>query len=250
MNKERYRKNGENMKNIKIGTCIHNDETFNFNFATDLSAHRKLMFVNYVVNSIVNEDRYDFIVKDLIFDFGIVEIMTDIDTSFIHVKDEDENDINPIVFIEPFLEETNVVDIVKANMEIGLLDELSDAVNKSIEYRTGIHPSPIADSISSLLSTLEKKINEVDLDSVMSMATKLSGITGDLTVDNIVKAYMDSDMHKKNLEDVAKSKINRTEIAENLDKAIKEVNEENKIKTTKKTTKNKAKVESEENTNG
>lgn len=229
------------MKNIKTGTYFNyaNDETYNFEFATDLSAHRKLMFVNYVVNSIIDEDRYDYIVKDLIFDFGLIFIMTDINTSFINQTDDDNNPINPIIFIEQFLEDTNVVDIVKANMEVGLLDELNDAVDKSIEYRTGIHPSPIADSLASLLSTLEKKIGEVDLSSAMEMAQKFAGMTDEFNMDNIMKAYMDSDIHKINLEEIAKAKTERTEIAENLDKAIKEVNEENKTK--KKSTKSKSK---------
>ena len=231
------------MKNIKTGTYFYNDESCNFNFATDLSAYRKLMFVNYVVNSLIDEDRYDFIVKDLVFDFGLVAIMTDIDTSFINKMDDDNNPINPIIFIEPFLEETNVVDIVKANMEIGLLEELNDAVNKSIEYRTGIHHSSIADSITSLISTLEKKINEVDLSSAMEMAQKFAGMTDGFNLDNVMKAYMESDIHKGNLEEIAKAKADRTEIAENLDKAIKEVVNENKVKSTKKTTKSKSKVE-------
>ena len=194
------------MKNIKTGTYFYNDESYNFDFATNLSAYRKMMFVNYVVNSIVDEDRYDYIVKDLIFDFGLVALMTDIDTSFINSTDEDGDPINPIVFIEPFLEETNIVDIIKANMEVGLLDELNEAVDKSIEYRTGIHTSPIADSLASLFSTIEKKISEVDLGSAMEMAQKFAGMTDEFNLDNVLKAYMDSDIHKKNLEEIAESK--------------------------------------------
>lgn len=232
------------MKNIKTGAYEYNDETYNFNFATDLSAYRKMMFVNYVVNSIVDEDRYDSIVRDMIFDFGIIAIFTDIDTSFINVVDNDGNTINPIIFIEQFLEETNIVDIVKANVKVGLLDELNKAIDKSIEYRTGIHPSPIANSLASLLSTLEKKINEVDLSSAMDMIQKFAEMTGELTPESIVNAYIDSDSHKSNIEEIAKAKAERTKIAENLDKAIKEVNKENK---TKKAKKSKSETETIEN---
>ena len=228
------------MKNIKTGAYINytNDESYSFNFATDLSAYRKMMFVNYVVDSLIDEDRYDSIVKDLVFDFGLVALMTDIDTSFINVKDEDGNSINPIIFIEPFLEETNAVDIIKANMEIGLLDELNDAVNKSIEYRTGIHPSPIADSLASLFSTIEKKINEFDMSNAMEMAQKLAGMTDEFNLDNLVNAYMNSDVHKANLEEIAetkvgkknkKSKKNEIKIDENLGEAIRSVVKENKV---------------------
>ena len=178
------------MKNIKTGTYINysNDESYNFNFATDLSAYRKMMFVNYVVNSLVDDERYDSIVKDLIFDFGLLSILTDIDTSFINQEDDEDNSINPIIFIEQFLDETNVVDIVKANMVDGLLDELNKAVDKSIEYRTGIHPSPLNDALASLVYTLEKKVNEFDMSGSMEMVQKLDSITGDLTIDNVVNA--------------------------------------------------------------
>lgn len=224
------------MKNIKTGTYINytNDESYNFNFATDLSAYRKMMFVNYVVNSLVDDDRYDSIVRDLIFDFGLASILTNIDTSFINQKDDEGNPINPIIFIERFLEETNIVDIVKANMKSGLLEELNKAVDRSIEYKTGIHPSPIADALASLVNTFEKKVNEFDMSGAMEMVQKFAGMTGDLTVDNVVNAYVNSDMHKKNLKEVAESKKskgnkkNEVKISEGLGEAIRTVIEENK----------------------
>ena len=224
------------MKNIKIGTYFRNDETYNFNFATDLSAFEKTVFVRTVVDTLVSDDAYDSIIRDMIFDFAIVMLFTDIDTSFTKVVDDDGEEISALIPIEQFLEETNVVDIVKTNMEVGLLDELNNAVDKSIEYRTGIHPSPIADSIASLLSVLEKKVAEFDMGGMMEMAQKFVGMTGELTPESIVNAYIDSDMHKKNLEEIAeskkskKSKKNKIEIDESLSEAIITVIEESKTK--------------------
>lgn len=206
------------MKNIKTGTYINytNNETYNFNFATDLSAYRKMMFVNYVVNSLVDDERYDSIVKDLVFDFGLVSLLTDIDTSLIDETDDENKPINPIIPIEQFLEETNVADVVKANMVDGLLDELNKAVDKSIEYRTGIHPTPLNDALASLVNTLEKKVKEYDMSGAMEMVQKFAGMTGDFTLDNVVKAYMNSDMHKKNLEDIAESKKDGVKVTEKV----------------------------------
>lgn len=204
------------MKNVKIGTYVYNDKTFNFNFATDLSAHDKTVFVRTVVDTLVDDTTYDSIIRDMIFDFSIIRRFTDIDTSFIKAMDDDGNEISALISIEQFLEETNVVDIVKANMEIGLLDELNEAVDKSIEYRTGIHPSPISDALASLLSTLEKKVNEFDTSSMMDMAQKLVGMTGELTPESIMNAYINSDIHKKNVEEIAESKRekDKTELQE------------------------------------
>ena len=224
----------KNMKNIKIGTYFHNDEACNFNFATDLSAYDKTLFVRTVVDTLIDETTYDSIIRDMIFDFSIVMWFTDIDTSFTKATDDDGNEIPALILIEQFLEETNVVDIVKVNMEAGLLEQLNSAVNKSIEYRTGIHPSPIADSFASLLSTLEKKANEFDMRSMMEMAQKFANMASEFSLDNVVNAYMNSDLHKENLEEIAESKKQRAKIAENLDQAIKEVNEENKSKSKSK----------------
>ena len=218
------------MKNIKTGTYFYNDKSYNFEFATDLSAYKKMLFVRYVVNSIVNEDNYDSIVKDMIFDFGLVSVMTDIDTSFINKRDDKGDSINPIISIEQFLEETSVVDVIKANMKVGLLEELNDAVNKSIAYRTGIHPNPLNDALASLVSTLEKKVNEYDMGSMMEMAQKFVGMTGELTPESVVNAYINSDMHKQNLEEIVKSKAEKNEIkiGEGLGEAVRTIVEENK----------------------
>ena len=194
------------MKEMKNGVFTYKDESYNFNFNTSLSAYDKLVFVKTVVDNIVSDNSYDVVIKDLIFDFAIIEVFTNIDTSFINAKDENGDDIDSIILIEHFLEESNAVDVVKANMEIGLLDELYRAVDLNIQYLTGINPNPLNEAIASLVSTLEKKINEVDLDSMMGMAQKLAGMTEDFTLENAVNAYMNSDIHKKNLAEIAESK--------------------------------------------
>ena len=194
------------MKEIKNGVFTYNNESYNFEFKTSLSAYDKQVFVKTVVGNLVDDAGYDIVIKDLIFDFVIIEVFTNIDTSFINMEDDEGNDINPIIPIEHFLEETNVVDIVKENMETGLLDELNRAVDLDIQYLTGIHSNPINEVITSLISTIEKKIGEVDLDSMMSMAQKFAGMTEDFTLDNIVNAYMNSDIHKSNLAEIKDAK--------------------------------------------
>lgn len=194
------------MKEVKTGVYFYNEESYNFNFCTGLSAYDKMVFVNSVVDTLIDDNNYNSIVKDLIFDFTIVRLFTDINTSFINQKDDDGNIVNPIIIIEQFLENSNIVDVVKANVSSMVFDELSDAIDKSIQYRTGIHSSPISDAIASLISTFEKKINEVNLDELADMAQKISGIIGEFTPDSIVNAYMNSDVHKNNLAEIEEAK--------------------------------------------
>lgn len=213
----------KNTNNTKVGTYFYNDETLNFNFVTTLSASEKITFVNSVVDTIV-DDNYNSCVRNLIFDYMVVKVMTDVDTSLI------DNSESTIDDIEWFISETTVVDVVKANIDGGLLKELNDAVDKAIEYRTGIHPSPLNDALASLFSVLEKKINETDLGNAIEMVQKFVGMTDEFTPESLVSAYMNSDAHQKNVIEIEEAKKQRAEIAENLDKAIKIVKEETKLK--------------------
>lgn len=194
------------MKEMKNGVFTYNNEDYNFDFTTSLSAYEKQMFVKTVVNNLVDEEGYDVVLRDLIFDFIIIEMFANIDTSFINVKDEEGNDISQIITIEHFLKESNIVDVIKENMESGLLDELNRAIDLNIQYLTGIHTNPLGESVASLVSTLEKKINEIDLEGMMGMAQKFAGMTEGFNLENLVNAYMNSDVHKENLIEIEESK--------------------------------------------
>ena len=227
------------MNNTKMGAFTYNDETNNFNFRTDLSTSDKAVFVRTVVDTIVDDTGYDSVLRDVIFDYVTISMFTDIDTSFLKVVNDKGDVVTDIDMLEDFLLSTNIIEIVKVNAFPTLFNELEKAVDLNIEYRTDIHHSPLNDAIASLLSTLEKKINEIDLNSAMSMAQNLVGMTGELTPDSIMNAYMNSDIYKKNVIEIEEAKNDRAEIAKNLDKAIKEVNSEVKAETKVKVNKKK-----------
>lgn len=207
------------MKEVKSGTytrVIENgDETYNFNFYTELSAVNKLKFVNSVIDILIDENHYNSVIRDLIFDFYVIDIMTDVDTSELKSSPTFLNDV------EKFLEETNIIDIVMANVRPSLFVELNKAVDDSIEYLTGIHSNPLNEAITSLVNTIEKKINEVDLDSMMVMAQNFAKMTNDLTLDKAMDAYYATDAHKKNMVEIDEVKKRRAEFANDMDKAIK-----------------------------
>lgn len=184
------------MKEVKVGTYIKGENAFNFNFYTDLSAANKLKFVNSVVSILVDEKYYNSIIRDLIFDFYVIDIMTDIDT------DEFKKSLTFVSDVEEFLDETNIVEIVKANASSYLFDELNKAIDNSIAYLTGININPLNEALSSLVKTLERKINDIDLNSAMDMAQKFASMTGELTPESIIDAYIKSNIHKDNINNI------------------------------------------------
>ena len=210
---------------VKTGVYTKNGEEYNFNFYTSLRARDKLKFVNFVVNTLIDDNHYNSIIKPLIFNFAIIEIFTDIDTSDI----QDSND--SISLIEELLDETNIVEIVKANVDKDLINELNNAVNLNIEYRTGIHRNSLSESLSRLLDTLENKVSEIDTSSMFDMAQVISNMSGELTVDKMLEAYVKSDVFKQRYEQVFDDKEKHTVGAETT--AVKNVNRRKKSTSTK-----------------
>lgn len=199
------------MNYTKTGAYTYNDEAYNFDFGTNISASDKATFVRTVVDTIVDDTGYDSVLRDVIFNYVTISMFTDIDTSFLMVVNEKGDEVIDVDKLEDFLLSTNVIDIIKVNAFPTLFNELDKAVDLSIEYRTGIHPSPLSDSLASLFSILEKKINEVDLDSIMGMAQKFASMTGELTPESVVNAYINSDIHKSNLAKIEEAKNDKAD---------------------------------------
>lgn len=216
-----------------------NGEEIEFNYYTDLSMSKKIAFVSAVVDTVVGDDYYYPMLKDMVFDFHLINFFSDVDTGI----DYNEDDSGEIVdAIEQFLSETNVADVLKLSINFDVLTELVDSVDKAIEYKTGIHPSPIADGIASLLNTIEKKFAGIDIDSMTGMANVFSKLQGDITPEKMLEAYANSDIFKKQHKEVVEKQAKRDatmdKVRENVAKNndIKALTKNNKTSTKRKST--------------
>lgn len=179
-------------KNVKTGAYTYKNESIPFNFYTELRAVDKIKFINAVCDTLIDTNYYS-VIRDLVFDFQIVNVFTDV------VVPELQDSPSPISIIEEFLDDTNIVEIVKANVDKKLIAELEKAVDENIEYRTGIHKNTLEDALTSLLYTVEQKINDVDTEGMMEMAMKLNSISDELTPERILQAYSETDMFKNRI---------------------------------------------------
>lgn len=171
----------------------YGDSEFQFDFYTSLPISKKSELVNSVSYLLIG-DNYKVVLKDLLFDLFIVDIFTNVDVKHIIKSNTIIDDA------EEFLNDTNIVEIVKANAAFGVIEELENAIDLNIEYKTGIHRNIISDSIANLVNTLEKKVSDftINTDEVAEMMGLLSGLSGELTMDNLIDAYARSDMYKQN----------------------------------------------------
>lgn len=182
----------------EIMTGVYTDTKTNketlFTFKTNISVKEKIQFVSDVTALIIGENYFSFL-KDLIFDFEIINVFTDIDVS------EILNATDAIGEIENIVTNTKIVEIVKSNVDNVILDELKMAVNSNIEYKTGVHNNIIEDSIGQLLSSVKSKIDGIDTETVLQMAETLSTLSNNVTSEGIVNAYANSPAFLESLKD-------------------------------------------------
>ena len=168
-----------------VYTDVNTGEDTLFTFKTNIGIKDKIAFISNVTSLVVGDNYFSFL-KDMMFDFEIIDIFTDIDTTGI-VNSEDA-----IGEIENIVTNTKIVEIVKSNIDNTIIEELKSAVDNNIEYITGVHKSTIEDGIGQLISIVKDKINSVDTETVMQMAETLSTLSGNLTSEGIVNAYANS----------------------------------------------------------
>lgn len=178
---------------MKNGIYVQNGVEHEFNYKNNLLASEKVQFIGTVVETIVS-DFYYSTTRDLIFDFELVRSFTDIDVN------EIAKAVDSIDKIEEFLENTNVIEILKKEIPNTLLIELNKAIDYNIQIRTGIKVNSFEDSLISFLGMLEEKIKKAN-------------------VKDLMNDYFKSDDYKKHIaEQVGKKDVN---FADNLLRVVK-----------------------------
>lgn len=195
-------------------TYISNGEEIEFTYSANPSMSKKVAFVKSVAENVVNDDCYYPMIKDMVFDFCLIEFFSDI-------RSNAENEEDTIDYVEEFLENNNAATVMKLGMDFDVLQELYENVDKMIEYKTGIHPSPIADAISKVLDTLEQKFAGIDVDAMSGMANVFGKLQGDITPEKMLEAYAKSDVFKKQAKEVVENQKKRDAAMEKVRENVK-----------------------------
>ena len=157
-----------------------------FSCVTNPSISTKQDIVNRVVNAVVDDNYYHSLITDMITKFMIVVELTDIDISAI--KDGNYN----IEAIESFLDANTIYDETEKIVGQDVVEEIKNAINLGIEYKTGIHKNPVAESLSALIDNINGMIGAVSPDEMAEFVHRVNAMDDSITADKIAEAYANS----------------------------------------------------------
>lgn len=221
---------------VKTGSYTYKEKEYNFNFYTDINVLTKSAFVTGVTDVLVTEKHYNVVIRNVVLEYQILNVFTDIFAeeeirNALYVDEGSDFDLNKL---EDFMRDTQVANIVMANVREGLIDELIEAVDKDIEYKTGIHRNPVGEAVAGLLGTLEQRIKDIDIDGLMGFAEAFKGISGDdMTPEKLWDSYSKSEAFKKLME----SRKNTVELSEKDVKRITKLVEKDLVEVANKSKK-------------
>ena len=192
--------------NVKTGVYTITSENevkdIEFTYKTSLTASEKINFVSMVTNILVGENYYSFL-KELIFNYYLIDLFTDID-----VVDLDEA-TNSIQAIEDFINSSNIAYVLRSSIGNNIIEELEQAVDDNLEYRTGVHTNSISRTVNRLINKLSEKVDQINTEDINQLANIMGNMTGDITAEKLINAYANSPIFAKSVEDRIKERENK-----------------------------------------
>ena len=167
------------------------EKEIDFKYRTELTLQQKVSFVNFVLGVIFDDDYCFSIIKNEVFDIALIYMFTD-------VLQYEEDFTFSLNNIEEMLNTTNVIDILKKEIDNDLIKDLNEVIDINIAYKTGVNVNSISTSFSSLLKTIENKVSDFDVDEFSNTLKKFGDITNGMSPDKIMELYTKTDAYKKN----------------------------------------------------
>ena len=167
------------------------EKEIDFKYRTELTLQQKVSFVNFVLGVIFDDDYCFSIIKNEVFDIALIYMFTD-------VLQYEEDFTFSLNNIEEMLNTTNVIEILKNEIDKDLIKDLNEVIDINIAYKTGVNVNSISTSFSSLLKTIENKVSDFDIDEFSNTLKKFGDITNGMSPDKIMELYTKTDAYKKN----------------------------------------------------
>lgn len=178
------------------------EKEVDFEYVKTLTPQQKITFLNNVLTVLFQDDYCYSIIRDEVIDFMIVD-------SFTNILKADEDFDYSLNAINEFLNNTNVTDVLlfgEEHINYKLVESLIDAVDLNIAYKTGVNKNDLSTAFSSLLKTIEKKVNSFDVNELSDTLKEFGKITDGFSAEKIMDLYTKTDAFKKNYEETLQNK--------------------------------------------
>lgn len=177
-------------KNAYVEEYYNGTEKKVVRFVDNLNIVEKIAFVNDVVDYVISGDKFDPIIRDLMFKFTVIQYFTDIEFDI----DEGKSNLEQI---EEFITESNLYEVITAKIHKEVIHELDKAVNDKIFFMSGVKMNDLEYSVTKLIDEIFEKVSQFDMNSITKMIE-------DYTPDNLLDTYSKSESMKKILEEAMK----------------------------------------------
>ena len=175
------------------------EKEVDFQYCTELNLQEKVDFINGVLQVLFQNNYYYSILKQKVFDFMLINFFTNV------IKNEEEFDLT-LIKMDDIVINTTIIDVIYDKVDKNLIQELYDAIEVNIEYKTGIHKDELSTTFSNLLKELNDKVSNLDIENLVSSLSKLGDISNNATLDKILDAYTKTDAYKKNYQKTVRNK--------------------------------------------
>lgn len=178
--------------NVQTGSYYFDKKEHTYAFNTTMSLTDKIKFINLVTNAVIIDGSYYSLLKDTMFNYYIIRMLSNIDIAFLL----SENENLDFDILDNFLKSTGVAEHILNNIDSDLLRELDKSINDNIAYITGIKQDGIEQSIQRLIDKLNSKIDDFDVTKMDKMTDIFSNIS-DITPEKMIDAYAKSELYKQ-----------------------------------------------------
>lgn len=175
------------------------EKEVDFQYCTELNLQEKVDFINNVLQVLFQNDYYYSILKQKVFDFMLINFFTNV------IKNEEEFDMT-LIKMDNIVMNTTIIDVIYDKVDKNLIQELYDAIDVNIEYKTGIHKDELSTTFSNLLNSIEEKVNEFDIKGLAKTLKKFGDVTDGMKPEKIMDLYTKTDTYKKNYKKTISSK--------------------------------------------
>lgn len=171
----------------------YNGERVDFHYKTEITPTEMMQFVDNVIVAVVGNNYYPFLL-DLVFNYEIIRRFTDIDVdSYVAYPDAFDD-------CAEFFKKSDLSTNIKIDIPSNVYDALYIAVATAIEYKTGVHSSPIELSVSNLINTIDDKIGSIDFVNMSELSGMINGLRGELNMDKLLDAYGQRKFYKNGID--------------------------------------------------